>query len=151
MTCPTSRALHQVAWSITRPALLILALGRCVGADMVAPAAAATNMPAVGMSAGQFGFAVTARDWTYDQSFTPDLSSGTLQAGLVIAGYTKGTGQLLVTDATGTSVLAQSLAGNVAAGNNTVIHGTPPFHVRVTTSNYSGIISLGINAGTGAR
>ncbi len=40
----------------------------------------------------------------------------------------------------------QTLAGNVAEGNNAVVHGTPPFHVRVTTTGYTAIISVGISA-----
>ena len=151
MASPISRSFRQAGWNFACSLLLISALSGCVGSDSVSPTDAATNIPAVGMSDGGFGFAVTARNWTYDQSYTPDLSGGTLQVGLVIAGYTQGTGQLSVTDAAGTSIYSQNLAGNVAAGNNTVIHGTAPFHVRVTTTGYSGIISLGINTSTTAQ
>jgi hypothetical protein len=150
MASQISRSFRQASSNFARSLFLILALSRCVGGDTVAPDAA-TNIPAVGMSDGGFGFAVTARNWTYDQSYAPDLSGGTLQVGLVIAGYTQGTGQLSVTDAAGMSIYSQNLAGNVAAGNNTVIHGTAPFHVRVTTTGYSGIISLGISASTTAQ
>ena len=148
MSPKLSRSIRQPAWSVARALPIIALLGGCVAGDMTAPTTAGTNLPAVGMSAGGFGFAVTARDWTYDQSWAPDFSSGTLQVGLVVAGYTHGSGQLSITDATGASVLSQNLASNIAAGNNTVIHGTAPFHVRVTTTAYSGIISLGINTAT---
>ena len=130
-----------------RSLLLVAALAGCAGTDMVGPGMVSTNIPAVGMSSGQFGFAVAARDWTYDQSYQPDLASGTLQIGLVIAGYTGGVGELSVTDASGASVFSQSLAGNLAEGNKIVAHGTAPFHVRVTTARYTGTISLGISPG----
>ena len=148
MASPISRSFRQAGWNFARAAFVILVLSRCVGGDVVGTRDEGINTPAVGMSAGGFGFAVTARNWTYDQSYTPDLSGGTLQVGLVIAGYTQGTGQLSVTDAAGTSIYSQNLAGNVAAGNNTVIHGTAPFHVRVTTTCDSGTGSLGINTST---
>ena len=100
--------------AITRAFILVAALARCVATDMSGPGLSGANIPAVGMSAGQFGFAVTARDWTYDQSYAPELSSGTLQIGLVVAGYGAGTGTLMVTDASGSAVFSQSLAGNLA-------------------------------------
>lgn len=151
MLSPNSRSFRQLGSSIACSLFLIAALSRCADANAPGTRDVLFNMPVAGMDAGGFGFAVTARDWTYDQSYSPDLSGGTLQVGLVIAGYTRGTGLLSVTDASGASIFSQNLAGNLAAGNNTAIQGTAPFHVRVTTTGYSGIISLGINAGTTTR
>ena len=148
MMAPNSRSLRQIGLSLACSLLLISGLSQCADANAPGTRDEFVNMPVAGMDKGGFGFAVTARDWTFDQSYSPDLSGGTLQVGLVIAGYTHGTGLLSVTDASGSSIFSQSLAGNLATGNNTVIHGTAPFHVRVTTTGYSGIISLGINAGT---
>jgi hypothetical protein len=121
------------------------AVAGCVGTDMFGPTTAASNIPVVGMSDGEFGFAIVASDWTYDQSFAPALTADTLQIGMVVAGYTAGTGTLAITDASGASVFSQNLAGNIAEGGSTTVHGTAPFHVRVTTSRYSGTISLGIS------
>jgi hypothetical protein len=148
MTSAISRFIRRFGWSFARSLFVIAALSRCADANAPGTRDEFFNMPVAGMNAGGFGFVVTARDWTYDQSYAPDLSGGTLQIGLVIAGYTRGTGQLSVTDASGASVFSQNLAGNLAAGNNTVIHGTAPFRVHVTTTGYSGIISLGINTAT---
>ena len=146
MTAQYSRSFRQLGSSVACLLFLILGLSQCTDSSAPGTRDEFFNMPVAGMDKGGFGFAVTARDWTFDQSYSPDLSAGTLQIGLVIAGYTHGTGLLSVTDATGASIFSQSLAGNLAAGNNTVIHGTAPFHVRVTTTGYSGIVSLGINA-----
>lgn len=151
MTPKLSLSHCRLGSSVLRSLFLVAALARCVAGDMTGPDVIGTNIPAVGMSGGEFGFAVMARDWTYDQSWVPDLAGGTLQVGLAITGYTRGNGQLSITDATGASVFSQSLAGNVASGNNTAIQGTPPFHVRIAASGYSGIISLGISPGTTTR
>jgi len=121
------------------------ALAGCVGRDMLGPTAPASNIPVVGMSDGEFGFAIAARDWTYDQSFVPELASNALHVGMVVAGYTGGTGTLTITDSTGASVFSRDLAGNIAEGASTTVHGTPPYHVRVTTARYSGTISVGIS------
>ena len=124
---------------------------------MTGPIMSGFNIPAVGMSNGQFGFAVTARDWSYDQSYAPDFAGGgTLQIGLVVAGYTTGTGTLTITDASGAAVFSQNLAGNVAEGNNATAYGAPPFSVHVATAHYTGTISVGISpaatpAATGRR
>lgn len=148
MMLPVVRATWRGVRAGLGAAVLVVAFARCIAADMSGPTASGANVPVVGMSDGQFGFAVTARDWTYDQSYSPNLSGGTLQIGLVVEGYTTGTGTLAVTDATDASVFAQNLAGNVAEGNRVTVHGTPPFRVHVATSHYTGTISVGIAPAT---
>lgn len=143
---PWSRSAGAFAFSLA----LLAILARCVATDMTGTGAG-SNIPVVGMSDGQFGFAIAAHDWTSDQSYAPDLAGNTLQIGLVVAVYSGGTGVLTITDASGSPVFSQNLAGNIAEGGSTTVHGTAPFHVRVTTSRYSGTISLGIGpASSGA-
>lgn len=146
MRLATARLWSRSAGGCAGSLALVAVLAGCAGTDMVGPGNAGSNIPAVGMNDGQFGFAVAARDWTSDQDYAPALVGGTLQIGLVIAGYTSGAGELTVTDSSGTSVFSQSLAGNVAEGSNAVAYGTPPFHVRVATTRYTGMISVGISA-----
>lgn len=138
----STRALRAIA------ALLLLAAMACGGGDLTGPLGRSANIPVVGMNPGEFGFAITARDWSASQSYSPDLQVGSLQVGLAVAGYVGGSGSISVIDATGAAVFTANIAGNIAAGNNTTIRGTPPFQVRVTASHYTGIVSLGVN---GAR
>ena len=91
-----------------RALMLFGAVTGCAGTDMVGPGTVGSNIPAVGMNDGQFGFAVVASDWTYDQSFAPELGSSALQVGLVVAGYTAGAGALTITDASGASVFSKT-------------------------------------------
>ncbi len=94
MTFAELRPRWGTVGACARSVLLIAALARCAGTDMAGPGTLGSNIPAVGMENGHFGFAVTARDWTFDQSYAPGFATGTLQIGLVVAGYTGGTGQL---------------------------------------------------------
>ena len=120
----------------------------CSPSDYVGPGGYNANIPVVGANPGQFGFAVTARGWTSDQTYTPDLSTGSLQVGLSIVGYGGGTGVIAVTDADDAAVFSRSLAGNVAEGS-TVVHGRPPFRVRISATGYTGVVALGVNAVVG--
>lgn len=124
--------------------LVLLALAGC-GGELVGTTRDASNIPVVGMNPGQFGFAITASDWSADRSFSPDLQAGSLQVGLAVASYRGGTGRIWIVDATDATVFTADLAGNIASGNNTTITGHPPYQVRVTASHYSGTISLGVN------
>ena len=127
------------------PALVLVAVAGCTDSLGIA-----TNTPAVGMNAGQFGFAVTARDWTFDHTYTPGLTAGTLEIGLVVAGYTGGTGLVTITDADNVVVFNQTLAGNTANGNNLQATGKAPFKIQIVANDYSGLVSLGINGAPGA-
>lgn len=122
--------------------LIALVLAACSG-DLMNPG---TNTPAVGMNPGQFGFAISARSWTSDQTYEPDFSVNALQIGLAISGYDGGTGQLTITDADGAVAFSQSLAGNVAQGSNFTVTGRPPFRIRIAAANYTGVIALGVNS-----
>jgi hypothetical protein len=104
----------------------------------------ATNFPAVALDPGQFGFAITARDWTYDQTYSPALASGTLQVGMGVV-YSDGTGSVTITDADNVVIFDQTLATNVASGTNVLVSGKAPFSVRVVASDYTGVISIGVN------
>ena len=128
-------------------AAALLSVG-CVAGDPLGPPGPGANIPAVGMSPGEFGFAITARDWTSDQTYTPELATGALQVGFAVVGYRGGTGHVTVTDADGAIAFNRDLAGNVAQGSS-VVHGRAPFRVRVAASGYTGLIALGVNAGPG--
>lgn len=131
--------------TILRSVLLLAVLAGCDG-GLFDPFAAGANVPAVGMSPGHFGFAITARRWTSDQSWAPDLSTEPLRVGLAVAGYAGGKGQLTIAGGDGVVVLARDLAGNLAEGNEIVVHGQPPFRIRIVAESYTGIISLGVDA-----
>ena len=104
------------------------------------------NTPTVGLDPGQFGFAVTARHWTFDNSYAPVIDRGTLKVGLAINGYSGGDGLVTITDADNTVLFNQTLAGNIATGTNVTVTGKPPFKVRIVANNYTGNIALGVNA-----
>ena len=144
MTLTAARRWSRSAGARACSLAVLATLASCVATDMTGTRPD-TNIPVVGMSDGQFGFAIAARDWTADQVYSPELTSSSLQVGLVVAVYSGGTGTLAITDAGGASVFSQNLAGNIAEGGSTTVHGTAPFHVRVTTSRYTGTISLGIS------
>ena len=144
MTLAVARSWSRSAGALACSFALLATLASCVATDMTGTGGG-SNIPVVGMSDGQFGFAIAARDWTSDQSYAADLAGNTLQIGLVVAVYSGGTGAVTITDASGSSVFSQNLAGNIAEGGSATVHGTAPFHVRVTTSRYSGTISLGIS------
>ena len=97
------------------------------------------------MDPGHFGFAVTARDWSADETYSPDFGSGSLEVGLAVTAYGGGTGQLTITDADGVDVFMHNLTGTVAQGNS-VVSGRAPFQVHVRANRYSGIVSLGVSA-----
>lgn len=104
----------------------------------------ATNFPAVALNPGQFGFAITARDWTFDQTYSPALASGTLQVGMGVV-YSDGAGSVTITDADNVVVLNQTLATNIASGTNVTVSGRAPFTVRVVASHYTGVVSIAVN------
>ena len=104
------------------------------------------NIPAVGFNPGQFSFAVTARNWTFDNTYSPNFGAGTLNVGMAITGYSGGDGLVTMTDADNAVVFNQTLAGNVANGTNITVSGKAPFKVRIVANNYTGIVSLGVNA-----
>ena len=104
------------------------------------------NVPSFGLNPGQFAFTVTARDWTYDNTFSPSLGAGTLNVGMAITGYSGGDGLVTITDADNVVVFNQTLAGNVANGTNIAVSGRAEFKVRIVANDYTGIVSLGVNA-----
>ncbi len=139
--CPwrSRAAAHAVA------ALLALVAGACT-TDVTGLAGTGVNTPAVGLTPGQFGFAVTARAWTADQRYSPDLGLGPVQVGLTVSGYAGGRGQVTITDAGEATVFEADLAGNVAQGSNATVRGRAPFRVRVAASGYTGTVALGVTA-----
>ena len=104
------------------------------------------NIPVVGINPGQFGFSVTARHWTFDNAYAPIIEGGTLNVGLAITGYSGGDGLVTITDADNAIVFNQTLAGNIATGTSATVSGKPPFRVRIVANDYTGIVTLGVNA-----
>lgn len=142
-----SRPVRRIA------ALALLAcagLAACGDDAYVVAEPPGSNAAVVGQSAGRFGFAVQARGWTFDQTYTAELRAATLAVGLAVGGYRGGTGSVTVTDSAGTVVFARDLAGNVAQGN-TVVRGRPPHRVRIVAANWAGSLSLGVTDGATAR
>src|SRR4051812_30080121 len=103
---------------------------------------AGVNAPVVGSTSGAFGYALHARTYSADQSYSPDLGSATLTVGLAVASYGGGAGRLEVIDATGAVVFGSALQGLIAQGS-TVVRGSPPYRVRLTFDRFSGSVSLG--------
>ena len=104
------------------------------------------NIPAFAFNPGQFTFAVTARDWTYDNTFSPSLGGGTLNVGMGITGYSGGDGLVTITDADNAVVFNQTLAGNIANGTSITVSGRAEFKVRIVANDYTGIVTLHVNA-----
>jgi hypothetical protein len=108
------------------------------------------NTPAIGFNSVQFTFAVTARNWSFDNTYQPDnlysidATRGGLDVGIAITGYSKGAGLVTITDADNAVVLSQTLAGNVAAGTHIAVSGRIPFKVRIAANHYTGIVTLGV-------
>lgn len=104
------------------------------------------NIPVVGINPGQFGFSVTASHWTFDNTYSPIIDGGTLDVGMAITGYSGGDGLATITDADNAIVFNQTLAGNIATGTSITVSGKPPFKVRIVANDYTGIVTLGVNA-----
>jgi len=103
-----------------------------------------TNFPAVALNPGQFGFAITASDWTFDQSYPPAIATGSVQVGMGIV-YSDGTGSVTITDGDNVVIFNQTLATNVASGTNVTVSGKAPFTVHIAASRYTGVVSLAVN------
>ena len=129
-----------------RSAFLFVAVAGCSEIVDFGDFGAGENIPAVGINPGQFGFAVTARHWNFDNTYSPDLDGGTLSVGMAITGYSGGDGIVTITDADNAVAFSQTLAGNVANGTNITVVGKSPFKVRIVANDYTGLISLGVNA-----
>jgi hypothetical protein len=104
------------------------------------------NTPAVGVTPTGFGFAVQARDFTYDQTYGPTVQQATIGVGISVANYTHGMALIEVRDAAGTLVFAQRISGNVAQGNTTA-SGTAPFTIHVAFDRFSGLVAIGVGPG----
>lgn len=104
------------------------------------------NVPVVGINPEQFGFSVTARHWTFDNTYAPTIDGGTLNVGMAISEYSGGDGVVTITDADNAVLFNQTLAGNVANGSNLTVSGKPPFKVRIVAHDYTGIVILGVNS-----
>ena len=133
----------------TRSALLFAAVAGC--SEIVDFGdGSGENTPTFGFNPGQFAFAVTARNWTFDNTYSPSLGGGTLNVGMAITGYSGGDGLVTITDADNVVVFNQTLAGNVANGTNITVSGKAEFKVRIVANDYTGIVSLGVNATPGS-
>ena len=129
----------------TGSALLFAAVAGCSEIVEFGPGSGG-NIPDVEFNPGQFTFAVTARDWFYDNTFSPSLGGGTLNVGMGITGYSGGDGLVTITDADNAVVFNQTLAGNIANGTSITVSGKAEFKVRIVANNYTGIVTLHVNA-----
>ena len=133
-----------------RSAFLFAAVAGCSEIVDFKDVPSGENIPTVGINPGQLGFAVTARHWTFDNTYSPIIDSGTLDVGMAITGYSGGDGLVTITDADNAIVFNQTLAGNIATGISKTVSGKPPFKVRIVANDYTGIIALGVNAIAGS-
>lgn len=138
----------------TRSAILFAAVTGC--SEIVElKGVGSENIPAVGFNPGQFGFAVTARNWSFDNTYAPDNlyspASGPrpLDVGMAITGYSGGDGLVTITDGVNAVVFNQTLAANVANGTHTTVSGMAPFKVHIVATNYTGVVTLGVNETSG--
>jgi hypothetical protein len=119
-----------------------LMLGACsIGADS-GPLGAGVNMPAVGVTPQAFGFSVQARDFTFQQVYSP-LSGDSLGVGLSVAGYGGGSALLEILDSTDAVVFSQQVSQSVAQGQTTV-GGVSPYRVRLQFTHFTGVFALGV-------
>jgi hypothetical protein len=112
------------------------------------------NIPAIALTPGQFVFAVTARKWSFDNTYQPENfysidSRGGVDVGMAVAGYSGGSGLVTVTDGDNVVVFAQTLAENLPDGTHLAVSGKLPFKVHVEANNYTGIVSLSVTATAG--
>ena len=141
-------AIHMLR-AATRSALLFAAVTGC--SEIVEFGdGSLENVPSFEFDPGQFSFRVTARDWTYDNNFSPSLGAGTLNVGMAITGYSGGDGLVTITDADNVVVFNQTLAGNVANGTNVTVSGKAEFKVHIVANDYTGNVSLAVNATPGS-
>ncbi|MEM8558070.1 MAG: hypothetical protein AAGG50_09635 [Bacteroidota bacterium] len=100
--------------------------------------------PAVGNATDNFGFAVTAADFAFEQDYALTFTGDATQVGLSVVGYTGGTASLELLADDGTVLYARNLAQNLAEGTQTVT-GRPARAV-LRFEDYSGIVSIGVAA-----
>jgi hypothetical protein len=124
-------------------AALAAALVACNLETSTGPIGAGVNTPSVGVTTQGLGFAVQARDFTFQQVYSAPAEGDSLGVGLSVAGYGGGTVLLEIVDHAGTAILSQQVAHNIAQGQNTV-GGTPPYRVRLEFAHFTGAFALGI-------
>jgi hypothetical protein len=139
----TNRARTTVRAALS--AILVLALGGCDDTDRLDILSTASNLPAVGATAQGLGFTVVARNFGFDQTYASPTMGDTLAVALTVTSYGGGSALLEITDAGGTVRHSQTITSNLAQGQTTVT-GTPPYHVRLRFTGFSGVFVLGVAA-----
>lgn len=133
----------------TRSAFLFAAVAGCSEIVEFKGLGSGANTPTVGLNPGQFIFAVTARHWTFDNTYSPNLGAATINVAMAIT-YSDGDGLVTITDADNAVVFNQTLAGDVATGTNITVSGKQPFKVRIVANDYTGVFTLDVNAVAGS-
>ena len=95
------------------------------------------NSPAVSATSSGFGFAVLASNFAFDDEYVTSIQSSDLRLSIALSQYGGGTARVEVRDAANAIAFAQQYSGNVAQSIADV-HGTAPFRVHLTFSNFNG-------------
>lgn len=129
------RAIHGVA--------ALLCMAACdVTSDLPA---AYQNDVAIGNQPNSFAFSVAATALTMAETYDLAFDSDSTTVAVSVVGYAGGSGTLELLDDDGATIFSRSLAANTAEGASDVRAGRPA-RARLTFSNYSGLVGLGVSA-----
>ena len=126
------------------PAAALLLATACVSLDDNTTGPGSVNTPVVGAAGQGVSFTVSARGFTFDQTYQGPAAGDSIAVGLVVSGYGGGSALVEIVDGNTAKQLSLPVTGNLVQGQSTEVHGTPPYQLHVKFTNFTGVFVLGV-------
>ena len=136
----TEQRIRALAAMVCVTALTAAAAAGCAEKS---PWGVGTNVPAVGATADGVGFSLLADNYTADLRYVGPTQGDSVSVGLAAVGVKQGNALIQISDSLGTLLLQQLVTSDVVLGQS-ILHGKPPYHVRLEFIGYTGVLSLGV-------
>ncbi len=106
-----------------------------------------TNVPAAGATESGIGFSLLAENYTADLRYIGPTAGDTVSLGLAAVSVRQGNVIVQMTDSLGTMLQQQVILADMVLARS-VLHGKPPYHLRLAFVGFSGVLTVGVGKQT---